>query len=324
MIKPDILAAIDTHTLAGRVALVTGASRGLGRAIAIRLADAGAAVAVAARTEAALSSGLPGTIHETAAAIKAAGGQAAAFAVDLMEEDQIDRLVRDVQDRFGPIDLLVNNAALTVGGRPGQNPPATRAGTVRLSQPPSIAEVPTKAYRRHFAVNVLAPYRLMQLTLPTMISLRRAHIVNISSRAAFEPGAGPYRTPGHPALFAYGSTKAALHNLTQAAAVEGAAHGVAANVLIPSRPIATPGSILLLQGQSVDQWASAEDFARAVEVLATVSPDEATGRILWHADVLNGDLGGWQAGPASPSPAGGGSPQQRAPHEAGPAASPTW
>jgi NAD(P)-dependent dehydrogenase (short-subunit alcohol dehydrogenase family) len=139
---------------------------------------------------------------------------------------------------------------------------------------------------------VLAPYRLMQLTLPAMMSLGRAHIVNISSRAAFEPGPGPYRVPGRPALFAYGSTKAALHNLTQAAAVEGAVHGVAANVLIPSLPIATPGSTLLLQGQRVDQGASAEDFARAVEILATVSPDEATGRVLWHADVLSGDLRG--------------------------------
>ena len=303
------MAAIESHTLAGRVALVTGGSRGLGRAIAIRLAGAGATVAVAARTETAWNASLPGTIHETAAAIEAAGGQAAAFAVDLMEEEQIDRLVRDVQDRFGPVDLLVNNAALTVGGRPGPPAPGTPpapatpatphapatpsgAGPVRLSRPPSITEVPTKAYRRHFAVNVLAPYRLMQLTLPAMMSLGRAHIVNISSRAAFEPGPGPYRVPGRPALFAYGSTKAALHNLTQAAAVEGAAHGVAANVLIPSQPIATPGSTLLLQGQPVDQWASAEDFARAVEILATVSPDEATGRVLWHADVLSGDLRG--------------------------------
>ncbi len=286
------MAAINTHKLAGRVALVTGASRGLGRAIALHLAEAGAAVAVAARTEAAVRSGLPGTIHETAAAIAAIGGQGAAFAVDLMEEEQIDRLVRDVHDRLGPIDLLVNNAALTIGGRRGRAAPGARGDAVRLSQPPSITQVPTKAYRRHFAVNVLAPYRLMQLTLPTMMSIGRAHIVNISSRAAFEPGAGPYQTPGRPALFAYGSTKAALHSLTQAAAVEGAAHGVAANVLIPSQPIATPGATLLLQGQHVEQWARAEDFARAVEILATVSPDEATGRVLWHADVLSGDLRG--------------------------------
>jgi NAD(P)-dependent dehydrogenase (short-subunit alcohol dehydrogenase family) len=295
--------------LAGRVALVTGASRGLGRAIAIHLADAGAAVAVAARTERASSEDLPGTIHETVAAIRAAGGQAAPFAVDLMEEEQVDRLVSDVQDHFGTIDLLVNNAALTVGGRPGQPAPgaAPAAGAVRTSQPPSITQVPAKAYRRHFAVNVLAPYRLMQLTLPAMTSLGRAHIINISSRAAFEPGPGPYRAPGRPALFAYGSTKAALHNLTQAVAAEGAPHGVAANVLIPSQPIATPGSTLLLRGQHVDQWGSAEDFARAAGILATVSADEVTGRVLWHANVLGGDLRGWAAGPMPVSRAADGS-----------------
>jgi NAD(P)-dependent dehydrogenase (short-subunit alcohol dehydrogenase family) len=269
---------------------VTGASRGLGRAIAIGLAAEGASVAVAARSEAVWDERLPGTIHETVAAIEAAGGTAAAFAVDLMVEEEIDQLVAAVQERLGVIGVLVNNAALTVGGRPGQ-PAPTSAAPVRFSQPPSLTQVPVKAYRRHLAVNVIAPYRLMQLTLPAMMSSSRGNIVNISSRAAFEPGEGPYATPGRPSLFAYGSTKAALHNLTQAAAVEGAPHGVSANVLIPSRPIATPGTTLLFKGQDVEQWASAEEFAQAVTALAVVSPGLATGRVFWHADVLNGPLG---------------------------------
>jgi 3-oxoacyl-[acyl-carrier protein] reductase len=213
-----------------------------------------------------------------------------------MVEEQIDRLVDAVQARFGPIGVLVNNAALTVGRRPGPRPTPLAStpdpDAVRFNRPPSLAEVSVKAYRRHLAVNLIAPYRLMQLTLPAMITAGLGHIVNISSRAAFEPGSAPYATPGRPSLFAYGSTKAALHNLTQAAAVEGAPHGVAANVLIPSQPIATPGATLLLQGQAVEEWASEDDFAEAAVRLSTVSPEVATGRILWHADVLDGALRG--------------------------------
>lgn len=281
----------DSRRLEGRVALVTGASRGLGRAIAIRLAAAGATVAVAARSETVWDPRLPGTIHETVALIENAGGNGAPFAVDLMIEDDIDRLVGDVEERLGPIGVLVNNAALTVSGRPGQQPRAD-APSVRFSQPPSLVQVPVKAYRRHIALNLIAPYRLMQLTLPAMLSSGRGNIVNISSRAAFEPGEGPYAAPGRPALFAYGSTKAALHVLTQAAAVEGAGHGVAANVLIPSRPIATPGATRLMDDYDVAGWASPEEFAEAAAELAALGPEVATGRVFWHADVLAGAAGG--------------------------------
>jgi 7-alpha-hydroxysteroid dehydrogenase len=271
--------------LADRVALVTGASRGLGRGIALELAHRGAAVAVAARSERVWDERLPGTIHETVAAIREAGGTAVACAADLMVEEEIDHLVDEVRTKLGTIDVLVNNAAFTVAGRPGQAP-RPGSDTVRFTQPPSIAQVPVKAYHRHLAVNVLAPYRLMQLTLPGMIAAGRGNIISISSRAAFEPGTPPYEHPGRPSLFAYGSTKAALHVLTQAAAVEGAPHGVAANVLIPSQPIATPGSTMLLQGQQVDGWGSDEEFARAAAHLAAVGPGTTTGQVLWHADVL--------------------------------------
>jgi 7-alpha-hydroxysteroid dehydrogenase len=281
---------IFSRKLAGRVALVTGASRGLGRAIAVRLAAGGATVAVAARSETVWDPRLPGTIHETVGLIESAGGKAVPFAVDLMLPDQVDRLVGDVEERLGPIGVLVNNAALTVSGRPGQQP-RDDAQPVRFSRPPSLVEVPVTAYQRHISLNLIAPYRLMQLTLPTMLSSGCGNIVNISSRAAFEPGEGPYENPGRPALFAYGSTKAALHVLTQAAAVEGAGHGVAANVLIPSRPIATPGATRLLAGHDVAGWASPEEFAEAAANLAALGPEVATGRVLWHADVLAGIRG---------------------------------
>ena len=107
-----------TGRLAGRAAIVTGASRGLGRATALALAAEGAAVAVVARTQQQWDERLPGTIGETVAAIEEAGGRAVAIAADLLERDDIPRLVQEARDALGPITILVNNAAFTAPGRP--------------------------------------------------------------------------------------------------------------------------------------------------------------------------------------------------------------
>ena len=281
--------------LTNRVALVTGASRGLGRAIALALGREGAAVAVAARTEEVWDSRLPGTIHETAAAIEAAGGRAIAVPTDLAQEADLDRLIDRVTEELGRIDILVNNAAVTVGGRPpatgteAKRPPAV----VHQASAPGIEDFPAKALRLHFAVNVFAPFRLMQLVLPEMVEMGRGAIVNISSDAAFKPGEGPYPSSraGTPTLFAYGSSKAALHVLSQAAAIQFAPNGIAVNVLLPSLPIHTPGSDALLDGFPVSAWSTPERFAEATVELALADPGTRTGQILFHEDVLNPQLG---------------------------------
>ncbi len=295
--------------LQGRVAIVTGASRGIGRAIARAFAREGAAVAVAARTEAVWDPRLPGTVHETVAEIEADGGRAVAIAADLARPDDVERLVAEARDALGPIDLLINNAALTVPGRPPADPRAARSPEKPAAAPAagggkrpanmgsgSFVDFPLKGFRLHFEIGLFASYRLMQLVLPDMIAAGRGAIVNISSLAAFIPGEGPYAHAGRQMPFAYGGNKAALHHLTQAVACEMAPHGIAVNALSPSEPVITPGNLLAAAGET--DWASPEDFAEATLRVALATPDTTTGQILWSDDVLHPERGrrGWLRG----------------------------
>jgi|SRR5581483_1335142 len=104
--------------LDGRVAVVTGASRGIGKAIAARFASEGAAIAVVARTERQADERMPGTVHDTVAEIRAGGGTALAVPADLADPEQVETVVERARATLGPVDILVNNAALTIPGRP--------------------------------------------------------------------------------------------------------------------------------------------------------------------------------------------------------------
>jgi NAD(P)-dependent dehydrogenase (short-subunit alcohol dehydrogenase family) len=288
--------------LAGRVAIVTGSSRGLGKTIATTFAAEGAAVAVVARTEAQWDERLPGTVHDTVAEIEAAGGRAVAIAADLANPADVDRLVEETRQHLGPIDLLVNNAALTVPGRPpskdGPPPSAILAPKPKGHAgfgPGTFLGFPLKGYRMHFEIGLFATFRLMQLVLPDMLELGRGSIVNISSVAAFMPGPGPYppREPGGLTPLAYGGNKAAMQHLTQAVAWEMAPYGIAVNALMPSIPVISPGN--LQASPDTTDWGSQEDFAEATLQVALANPDAMTGQILYHEDVLHPELGvrGW-------------------------------
>lgn len=286
-----------------KVAIVTGASRGLGKAIAELFAAEGAAVAAVARTEQQWDARMPGTIHETVATIEATGGRAVAVPADLGDPAQVDTVVERVHDALGAVDILVNNAALTIPGRPPppdaeehERPAASRAErpTGAPGGPPgSFLAFPLAGFRRHFEIGTFASYRLMQLVLPDMVARGSGAIVNISSQAGFVPGEGPYDRAGSPGPLAYGGNKAALHHLTQTVAQEMQAHGVAVNVLSPSEPVITPGTLVAVAGET--DWASPEDFAEATLLATLVDPQAVNGQLLWSDDLLHPELGrrGW-------------------------------
>jgi 7-alpha-hydroxysteroid dehydrogenase len=283
----------------GRVALVTGASRGIGASLAAALAAEGAAVACAARTERVWDERLPGTIHDTVDAIRRRGGQAIAVRCDLTVDDDIVDLAATVTRELGPVDVLVNNAALTVPGRPPAQAAPPRAPAARppsaadRAGPPGFLDFPLKGYRRHFEVDVFAAYRLMQLVLPGMIAAGRGAVLNITSDASRRPGEGPWPAAGAPAPFAYGGAKAALEHLTQAVAFEMQPHGVSVNALMPSLPVATPGLVVTSPG-TAGQLPMAGFCEAALRLLAAPAA-QVTGRVAYSEDVLHPELGrrGW-------------------------------
>ena len=291
-----------TGRLDGRAAIVTGASRGLGREIAVALASAGAAVAVIGRTEKVWDERLPGTIGETVGDIESAGGRAVAIPADLLDRDDVTRLVGQARDALGPITILVNNAAFTAPGRPpkpGDADSKARAkssnaspGAAKPDWPPLLG-TPLGAYRRHFEISVFAAYELIQLVCPDMIAARSGSIINITSAASRLPGDGPYPDRSGGVLPGYGGSKAALEHLTWCAAYDLQGHNVAVNALSPSKPIMTPG--LSYYAPGFDDVAQAEEFAQAAVELALVDPAVVTGRTIGHLQVLDGSFGSFQS-----------------------------
>jgi len=205
--------------LQGRVALVTGASRGIGRAIALRFAAEGAAVVVCA-SRLGQHGDLQGTLEDTVARIEAQGGSAAAVACDLSDAQQRATLIDRAAKHFGAVDILVNNAA---------------RGDFAM---PSMAS--TRARDAMYDMNVNVPVELLQQALPGMREAGRGWCLNISSRTA-EQGEPPYpdsKMAAH-VIGPYGATKAALNRYTQALAHELAEEKVYVNALAPSYIVLT-------------------------------------------------------------------------------------
>ena len=257
--------------LDGKVAVVTGASRGIGAEVARLFAAEGGRVVCAARTLKEGAHQLAGSLETTVAAIRAGGGDAHAAAVDISEPAECERLMRTAREVYGPVDVLVNNAALTY-------------------------YVPIKDYAvnrwiRSWAVNVHAPFVLSKLALEDMIPRKRGAIVNISSGAAVGPGRGPYPDPrvGARGGTCYGAEKAALERFTQGLASEVYQHGISVTALSPSQIVPTPGTVhhRLVKSMDDPRGEPPIQMARAALLLASEPYDRVSGRVCYSQQILH-------------------------------------
>jgi len=255
-----------------RVALVTGASRGIGAEIARLFAGEGGRVVCAARTLREGEHQYEGSLETTVDSIRKAGGTAHAIAVNISEPAECERLVAETRDTYGPVDVLVNNAALTYYI--------------------PVAEYPVNRWLRSWAVNLHAPFILSQLVLRDMIPRRRGAIVNISSGAAIGPGRGPY--PDSDAVSArggtcYGAEKAALERFTQGLASEVYRHGISVTALSPSQIVPTPGTVHHRLVKSMDDPRGEPPLLMAQAALLLVSEpcDRVSGRVCYSQQILH-------------------------------------
>lgn len=255
-------------TLKGKTALVTGASRGIGEAIAARLAMEGARVVVSARTAQEGESRLPGTLAHTVERLKAAGAEAVLVKADLAQASERERLVEEAQDAFGPIDILINNAAIT------------------YFMP--VQDFTEKRFKLMMEVQVYAPFHLAQLVMPGMRTKGWGSIVNISSPAGIHPKQ-PYS--GGRGGTVYGLCKAALERFTTGLASEVQGDGIAVNVVSPGL-VDTPGVAVhgLINEQTKDRVQPIEFIAEAVYQLAKADAKTMTGRVD-YAEPLLKELG---------------------------------
>jgi NAD(P)-dependent dehydrogenase (short-subunit alcohol dehydrogenase family) len=254
--------------LDGKVVVVTGASRGIGKSIAEVFAAEGGKVICAARTLHEGEHPLEGSLEHTVAGIKSAGGEATPVAVDISEYEECAKLIEETHKIYGPVDVLVNNAALTYFI--------------------PIATYPINRWHRSMAVNVHAPFYLSQLVLGDMIPRKAGSIVNISSGAAIGPGRGPYPEAVGRGGTLYGAEKAALERFTQGLASEVYADGVSVTCVSPSQVVPTPGTVFhhLVTGMDDPRGEPPELMAKASLLLATEPLDKVSGRVTYSQQIL--------------------------------------
>ncbi len=246
--------------LQGKVAIITGASRGLGQYCAEGYGREGAKVVIAARTEQERDPRLPGTIYHTAELVEQAGGEAFPVVCNVADNDSVEATVKQVLDRYGRVDILMNNAAV---------------------QPPGFnSTIQIRHWVLEFNVNVHGTFFCSRAVLPAMIEQKSGNIINISSVGAL---GGSH----------YGATKRAIEALAVGLAGEQRQNGIAVNAFKPVRGIETPG---LLFGRAPgqvggprpagEQIPPPDSYVEAAILLALQTPETFTGQVVDDAQVI--------------------------------------
>jgi len=251
---------METHSLSGRVAVVTGASRGLGKQMAMALAEAGATVALVARSGELLA--------KVKVEIESHGGKAQTFVADLREENEVARMARQVSDAAGAPDILINNAG------------------INLRKP--LHEFSLTEWHRVMQTNIDSAFLCSRAFIPGMIAKKFGRVINIASTMAHVALA--HRT-------AYCTSKCGLLGMTKALALELASYGVTANAISPG-PFATEMNTILMQDPArnaeftskipVGRWGKVEEIGPLAVFLCSDAAGFITG-----TDILID--GGWTA-----------------------------
>ncbi|MCX8022789.1 MAG: SDR family NAD(P)-dependent oxidoreductase [Syntrophorhabdaceae bacterium] len=243
--------------LKGRVAIITGASRGIGKAIAIGFGRAGASVVVAARTEHE-NERLKGTIHETALEIERSGGSALAVKCDVTKEGDVVGMVERAYEKFGRIDILINNAG--------------------IAAPLSILDMTLKHWELVLKVNLTGPFLCVKYVLPVMIGHGGGSIINISSIQAQSKGSVSTGV-------VYGVSKAGLERLTTGLAMELERFKIRVNCVKPKGAVITEGMMLLNPDADISKWSTPDMMVKACLFLASEKGKGISGMVATDEEI---------------------------------------
>ena len=241
--------------LEGKIAVITGASRGLGQYCAVAYAEEGAKVVIAARSEQVKDERLPGTIYETARLVEEAGSEALPVVCNVADLDSVESMTRTVLDKYGCIDILMTNAAIMPPGK--------------------ISTMQLRHWKLEFRVNVHGTLYCIRSALPSMQERKTGNIINISSRAAL---GGTH----------YGASKRAVEAMTIGLAGELKEDGIAVNCLRPVSWIPTAGSLFAggNSGRTAEQGTPPESYIEAAVLLAMQTAATCTGAVYSDAEAL--------------------------------------